>query len=59
VVASGDDPLILVTRRVRGTSLFTVVGSIDRDHAGRQIARFLTALHSDEARRRVEAVTGV
>jgi aminoglycoside phosphotransferase (APT) family kinase protein len=58
VVASGTDPLILVTRRVRGSSLFEVVGSIDRDYAGRQIARFLAALHGDEARRRVEAATG-
>ena len=59
VVASCTDPLILVTRRVRGSSLFEVVGSIDRDHAGMQIARFLAVLHGDEARRRVEAVTGV
>lgn len=58
VVASSADPLILVTRRVRGSSLFTVVDSIDRDYAGLQIARFLAALHCDEARRRVEAVTG-
>jgi thiamine kinase-like enzyme len=58
VVASGTDPLILVTRRVRGSSLFRVVGSIDRDYAGMQIARFLAALHGDEVRRRVEAVTG-
>ena len=41
VVASGTDPVILVTRRVRGSSLFKVADSIDRDHAGRQIARFL------------------
>ena len=58
VVASGTDPLILVTRRVRGSSLFMVVDSINRDYAGMQIARFLAALHSDEARQRVEAVTG-
>jgi aminoglycoside phosphotransferase (APT) family kinase protein len=58
VVASGADPLILVTRRVRGTSLFDVAGSIEPDHAGMQLARFLAALHADEARRRVEAVTG-
>ena len=58
MVASGTDPLILVTRRVRGSSLFKVADSIDRDHAGMQIARFLAALHGDEARRRVEAVTG-
>jgi thiamine kinase-like enzyme len=58
VIASGTDPVILVTRRVRGSSLFEVADSIDRDHAGRQIARFLVALHGEEARRRVEAVTG-
>jgi aminoglycoside phosphotransferase (APT) family kinase protein len=58
VVASGTDPLILVTRRVRGSSLFKVADSINRDHAGTQLARFLAALHGDEARQRVEAVTG-
>ena len=58
VVASGTDPVILVTRRVRGSSLFKVVDFIDRDYAGRQIARFLAALHGDEARRRVEAAAG-
>jgi aminoglycoside phosphotransferase (APT) family kinase protein len=58
VAAAGTDPLILVTRRVRGSSLFAVAGSIDRDHAAGQIARFLAALHSDEVRRRVEQVTG-
>ena len=58
VVASGTDPVILVTRRVRGSSLFKVADSIDPDYAGRQIAGFLAALHGDEARRRVEAVTG-
>jgi aminoglycoside phosphotransferase (APT) family kinase protein len=58
VVASGTEPALLVTRRVRGTSLFTVVDSIDRDRAGMQLARFLAALHGDEAGRRVEAVAG-
>lgn len=58
VVASGTGPLIVVTRRVRGSSLFDVAGSIDRDHAGQQLARFLAALHSDETRRRAEAVIG-
>jgi aminoglycoside phosphotransferase (APT) family kinase protein len=58
VVASGTDPLILVTRRVHGSSLFSVAGAISADHAGMQLARFLAALHGDEARRRVEAVTG-
>jgi thiamine kinase-like enzyme len=59
VVATGTDPLILVTRRVRGSSLFRVVDSINRDHAGMQIARFLAVLHGEETWRRVEAVTGV
>jgi aminoglycoside phosphotransferase (APT) family kinase protein len=58
VVAVGTDPLILVTRRVHGSSLFKVVGAIDRDHAGMQLARFLAALHSDQARWRAESVTG-
>jgi aminoglycoside phosphotransferase (APT) family kinase protein len=58
VVASGTDPLILVTRRVRGSSLFQVAGTTDRDHAGMRIAQFLAALHGEQARRRVEAVTG-
>jgi aminoglycoside phosphotransferase (APT) family kinase protein len=58
VVAAGADPLILVTRRVPGTSLFAVAGSIDRDAAGRQLAVFLAALHGDGPRRRVEAAAG-
>ena len=58
VVASGTDPLIMVTRRVRGASLFAVADFIDLDHAGRQIARFLAVLHGEEARQRVEAMTG-
>jgi aminoglycoside phosphotransferase (APT) family kinase protein len=58
VAAAGTDPLILVTRRVPGTSLFPVAGRIDRDAAGRQLARFLTALHGQDARRRVEAAAG-
>jgi aminoglycoside phosphotransferase (APT) family kinase protein len=58
VVAAGADPLILVTRRVRGTSLFAVADSVDRDRAGEQIARFLAALHADGPRRRFEAVLG-
>lgn len=59
VVASGTDPLILVTRRVRGSSLFEVVDAINRDHAGMQLARFLAALHSDQVRQRVQAVIGM
>jgi aminoglycoside phosphotransferase (APT) family kinase protein len=58
VAAAGTSPLILVTRRVRGTSLFKVVDGIGRDHAARQLARFLAALHSDQVRRRAEAVIG-
>jgi aminoglycoside phosphotransferase (APT) family kinase protein len=58
VVAAGTSPLILVTRRVRGTSLFKVVDEISRDDAARQLARFLAALHSGQIRRRAEAVIG-
>ena len=36
--------LLLVTRLVPGESLFEGVGSIERDGAGRQLARFLAAL---------------
>jgi hypothetical protein len=35
VVASSADPLLMITRRVPGTSLFEVAGSIDPDHAAR------------------------
>jgi aminoglycoside phosphotransferase (APT) family kinase protein len=59
VVAAGVDPLILVTRRVPGSSLFSVADSVQPDRAGRQIAQFLAALHGDQTRRRVEALTGV
>ena len=58
VVASSSDPLILITRRVPGSSLFDVAASIDPDDAGRQLARFLAALHGEEARQRAEAATG-
>jgi aminoglycoside phosphotransferase (APT) family kinase protein len=58
VVASSTDPLLLITRRVRGASLFEVVGSIDRDRAARQLASFLAALHHPAARQRAEAVVG-
>jgi aminoglycoside phosphotransferase (APT) family kinase protein len=58
VVAVGTSPLILVTRRVRGTSLFAVADSLDPDHAGGQLARFLAVLHGDQARRRFEAAIG-
>src|SRR5262245_18753773 len=58
VVASSVDPVLLITRRVSGASLFAVVGSIDRDVAGHQLAEFLAALHAAAARTRVEAATG-
>lgn len=58
VVASSLDPLLLVTRRVPGASLFNVVNAIDRDRAGRQLARFLAALHRPETRRRAEGALG-
>src|SRR5262245_32017129 len=58
VVASCTDPVLLVTRRVRGKSLFDVVDSIDRDHAGRQIALFLAAFHRPDVRDRSEAAVG-
>ena len=58
VVVGSTDPVLLVTRRVPGTSLFAVADSIDRDQAGRQLAWFLAALHHPAARARVEAETG-
>jgi aminoglycoside phosphotransferase (APT) family kinase protein len=58
VVARSTDPLLLITRRVPGASLFEVIGSIDRDRAGQQLARFLAALHQPEARERAEATVG-
>jgi aminoglycoside phosphotransferase (APT) family kinase protein len=58
VVAGSLDPLLLVTRRGPGTSLFEVAGSIDRDRAGRQLACFLAALHQPSALERAEAEIG-
>ena len=58
VAASSTDPVLLITRLVPGMSLFDVIGSIDRDRAGQQLARFLAALHGPAARQRAEAVTG-
>lgn len=58
VVASSTDPLLLITRRVPGTSLFEVVDWIDRVRAGRQLARFLAALHQPATRERAEAAVG-
>jgi aminoglycoside phosphotransferase (APT) family kinase protein len=58
VVVGSTDPLLLVTRRVPGTPLFAVADAIDLDQAGRQLARFLAALHHPAARARVEAEVG-
>jgi aminoglycoside phosphotransferase (APT) family kinase protein len=58
VVASSTDPLLLITRRVPGTSLFDVVDSIDRDRAAQQLAWFLAALHDPAARERAERAVG-
>ena len=58
VVASSTDPLLLITRRVPGASLFDVVSSIDRDRAARQLVRFLAALHHPATRQRIEADVG-
>jgi aminoglycoside phosphotransferase (APT) family kinase protein len=58
VVASSTDPVLLITRRVAGASLFEVVESIDPDRAARQLAWFLAALHHPAARERVEAAVG-
>jgi len=58
VVASSTDPVLLVTRLIPGVSLFEVIGSIDRERAGQQLARFLAALHHSAARQRAEAVVG-
>jgi aminoglycoside phosphotransferase (APT) family kinase protein len=58
VVASSADPLLMITRRVPGTSLFEVAGSIDPDRAARQLVRFLAALHHPAARQRAEAAVG-
>jgi aminoglycoside phosphotransferase (APT) family kinase protein len=58
VVVSSTDPLLLVTRRVPGTSLFGVAGSIDPDRAARQVVRFLAALHHPATRQRAEAAVG-
>ncbi len=58
VVTASTDPLLLVTRLVPGSSLFDVAGTIDRDRAGRQLARFLAALQQPATRARVEAAVG-
>ena len=58
VVASSIDPLLLITRRVPGTSLFDVADTVDPDSAARQIVRFLAALHHPATRQRTEAAVG-
>jgi Ser/Thr protein kinase RdoA (MazF antagonist) len=58
VIASSTSPVLLVTRRVPGSSLFKVIDAIDRDRAGQQLARFLAALHHPAARERAEAAVG-
>ena len=58
VITASTDPLLLITRRVPGASLFDVVGSIDPDRAARQLVRFLAALHHPAARQRAEAAVG-
>jgi aminoglycoside phosphotransferase len=59
VVATSTDPLILITRRVPGASLFDVADSIDRDRAARQLVRFMAALHHPATRQRAEAAVGM
>jgi aminoglycoside phosphotransferase (APT) family kinase protein len=58
VVASSADPLLMIIRRVPGTSLFDVAESIDPDRAARQLVRFLAALHHPAVRQRAEAAVG-
>ena len=58
VIAASTDPLLLITRRVPGASLFDVAGSIDQDRAARQLVRFLAALHHPATRQRAEAAVG-
>lgn len=58
VVTSSTDPVLLITRRVPGMSLFEVVDSIDRDRAGWQLACFLAVLHQPATRERAEAAVG-
>jgi aminoglycoside phosphotransferase (APT) family kinase protein len=58
VVVSSTDPVLMITRRVPGRSLFDVVDSIDRDRAAWQLARFLAALHSAAARERAAGAAG-
>ncbi|MFK0292926.1 hypothetical protein ACIQU6_20965 [Streptomyces sp. NPDC090442] len=50
--------MLLITRLAPGASLFKVVNSIGRDQAGRQLARFLAALHDPSAGERAQAAVG-
>jgi aminoglycoside phosphotransferase (APT) family kinase protein len=58
IVASSRKPVLLVTRRIDGRSLFDVVDHIDRDRAGHDLGRFLAMLHRPETSASVQAVTG-
>jgi aminoglycoside phosphotransferase (APT) family kinase protein len=58
VVAASTDPLLLITRRVPGASLFDIAGAVDPDRAAGQLVRFLAAVHQPAVRQRVEAVVG-
>jgi len=58
IVASSTDPVLLVTRRVPGTALFDIVDTIDKDHAGRQLASFLAGMHDPGTLQQVEAMVG-
>ncbi|GAA0947593.1 hypothetical protein GCM10009554_44450 [Kribbella koreensis] len=58
VVASSTDPVLLVTRVVPGRALFDIVDSVDLDDAGRQLAHFLSELHSAATLAGVEASVG-
>jgi aminoglycoside phosphotransferase (APT) family kinase protein len=56
VPAASEDPVLLVTRRAPGRTLFESAGGIDRDSAGEQLARFVAALHRPEVRARLAAL---
>lgn len=58
LVASSEDPVLLVTRRVEGMSLFKILDSIDREYAGEQLAYFLTALQEPATARDIVAAIG-
>jgi Phosphotransferase enzyme family len=58
VIASSTAPLLLITKRVPGASMFEVIDSIERGRAGKQLAWFLAAFHHPAARQRAELVVG-